>query len=286
MQEGESVTDTEIKKLSAQRYADNSGDCVALMIYQYSVITFILLAEYAAYYIFKNVGYDWFYSFKELVHGNSMTWIFWICKSVIELALVSPGNNLIRRLYLDVAMGRDITESRRYITAHSMKYFSKACYCAFVQWFIKITALIPGILAVCGINYWAHEITINELTSGALFCLTACLSISATWAFLAVKYYISLAMTPYIMALNPRTNIFDACDLSVRLMDGKHVRYITFVASYLKFLPFMLLIYPFFGVYPYFKVSYSLFMYELLGDKNHDKMPGMIKRWKKYMNEN
>ena len=88
------------------------------------------------------------------------------------------------------------------------------------------------------------------------------------------------------MVLNPRTNIFDACDLSVRLMDGKHVRYITFVASYLKFLPFMLLIYPFFGVYPYFKVSYSLFMYELLGDKNHDKMPGMIKRWKKYMNEN
>lgn len=280
------MTDTEIKQSAAKRFAKNSGDCVALMIYQYSVITFVLLSEYAAYTAFKNVGYDWFYNIKEIVRGNGMTWTFWICKTVIEMTLIAPCNNLVRRLFLDIAMDRDITESRRYITAHSVKYFSKACYSAFIQWFIKITALVPGLIAICGINYWAHEITLKEVTSGALFCLTACLSTTAAWTFLTVKYYISLSMTPYIMALNPRTNIFDACDLSVRLMDGKHVRYISFLAGYLKFLPFMVLIYPFFGVYPYFKVSYSLFMYELLGDKNHDKIPGMIKRWKKYMNEN
>ena len=44
----------------------------------------------------------------------------------------------------------------------------------------------------------------------------------------------------------------------------------------------MLLVYPFFLVYPYFKLSYALFMSEMLGDKNKDRMPGMIKRWKKY----
>jgi hypothetical protein len=55
------------------------------------------------------------------------------------------------------------------------------------------------------------------------------------------------------------------------------------MAHFIKFIPAMLLVYPYLAIYPYFKVSYSMFVRELLGERNQDKLPGMIKRWKKYM---
>ena len=52
---------------------------------------------------------------------------------------------------------------------------------------------------------------------------------------------------------------------------------------FVKFLPTLIFVYPIFAFYPYFKVSYSLFMREMLGDRSTDKLPGMIRRWKKYL---
>ena len=277
------MTDAEIRKTAAGRLARNSGDCVSLMVFQFSLISLIMLCEAIMYLSLQGIGYNWLYSAKALMTGRGDTWLFWISKSMVEFSMVSPCFSLVRRLYLDVELGGEMGETRQYISAHSVKYYSRAFYCSFIQLFIKLTALTPGVLFAYGIYHYAREITLNELTSRGLFALTAFLSLTAAWAFLAVHYFISLAITPYIMSLNPRANIFDACDLSVRLMYGNHERYLGFIFHFAKFLPAMLLVYPFFAIYPYFKVSYSLFMHELLGEHNHDKMPGMIKRWKKYL---
>ena len=277
------MTDKEIRQTAATRLAKNSGDCVSLMVFQFSVIALIVLCESTLYLSLRSVGYNWLYSIKALMNGTFSTWLFWICKTVVEFAMATPCFGLVRRLFLDVAMNGDMVETRQYISAHSVKFYSGSFYAAFIRLFIKLTVLTPGLLTSYGIYHWAKEITLNELTSGGLFALTACLSLTAVWVFLASRFFISMAMAPYIMSLNPRSNIFDACDLSIKMMDGKHGRYLGFLMHFAIFLPVMLLVYPFFLIYPYFKVSYSLFMYELLGDKNHDKMPGMIKRWKKYL---
>ena len=84
------------------------------------------------------------------------------------------------------------------------------------------------------------------------------------------------------MTLNPRTNIFDACDLSVRLMDGQHGRYISFLLSFVMYVPALLLVYPVFIIYPYFRLSYIVFLQDIMGSYWQDKMPSMIKRWRKY----
>lgn len=277
------MTDTEIRKTAMSRLANNSGECVSLMVFQFSVIALIVLSETMLYLSLQNVGYDWLYSLDALMSGKGSTWLFWISKTAVEYSLATPCFSLVRRLYVDVAVGSDMIETRQYINAHSIKFYSRAFRASLVQFFIKLTAVFPGLLSAYGVYHFAMQITLHELTSRALFALSACLSITAVWLYLTVHYLISLAMTPYIMSLNPRSNVFDACDLSVRLMDGKHTRYLIFLLHFAKFLPSMLLVYPFFAIYPYFKVSYSLFMYELMGDKNHDKMPGMIKRWKKYL---
>ncbi|MBQ8965083.1 MAG: hypothetical protein IJ063_00720 [Ruminococcus sp.] len=277
------MSNKEIRQTAMRRLARNSGDCVSMMIFMFSVIALITLCESTLFLSLRSVGYNWLYSAKELAGGRISTWLFWISKTMVEFSMAAPCFGLVRRLFLDVAMGGSLVETRQYINAHSVKYYSTTFVSELVQMVIKLTVLTPGLLTCYGIHHWAREITLNELTSGALFALTACLSMTAVWGFLVGRFYISMAMTPYIMALNPRSNVFDACDLSVKLMEGKHGRYISFMLHFAMFLPAMLLIYPFFVVYPYFKVSYSLFMYEMLGDKNHDKMPGMIKRWKKYL---
>lgn len=277
------MTDAEIRRTAAHRLTRNTGDCVSLMVFQFSLLALLVLCEYMMYLSLKNIGNDQLYNLNALLSGRKSTLVFWISKTLIEFSMVSPCFSLTRRLYIDVALGKEMGESRRYISAHSVKYYSNAFYSSLVQMFIKLTAMFPGLLFARCTYYYAREITLNELTSGALFALTAFLSMTAVWAFLISHYFISLAMTPYLMSLNPRANVFDACDMSVKLMDGQHGRYIGFLLHFLKFFPAVLLVYPFFAVYPYFKVSYSLFMYELMDGKSTDKMPGMIKRWKKYL---
>lgn len=273
----------DIRRVAKQRIARCSGDSVSLMVFQFAVIALILLGETTLYLSLQSVGYTWLYSAEELLEGRVMTWVFWVSKTLFEFSLASPFFGMVRRLYLDIAMGSDIMETRGYASAHSVKFYSSSFYAAFIQLVIKVTVITPAMLTAYTAYYWVQEIRLSELNSCALIALMASLSMTAVWLFLALRYYISMALTPYIMALNPRCNVFDACDLSVRLMEGRHGRYLTFIAYYIKFLPLLLLVYPYFAVYPYFRVSYALFMRELLGDRNQDKLPGMIKRWKKYM---
>lgn len=265
------------------RLARNTRDCGSLMLFQFSLIALMVLCEYMMYLSLNFIGYDWLYDIHAFRAGRGATWVFWISKTMVEFSMASPCFSLVRRLFLDVAIDSDMSETRRYINAHSVKYYSGAFYASLIQAIIKFTAITPGVIFAHGIYYFAREITINELTSRGLFALTACISLTAAWAFLSAHYFISLSLTPYIISLNPRANIFDACDMSVKLMDGKHGRYLGFMLHFVKFLPAVLLVYPFFAIYPYFKVSYSLFMYELMGNGKKDKLPGMIKRWKKYL---
>ncbi|MBO4866480.1 MAG: hypothetical protein J5582_07910 [Ruminococcus sp.] len=281
--DGAPLSNAEIRHFAAQRIARRSGDSISLMIYQFSIVALILLCEATLYLLLRSVGYTWLYSIKELLELRGTTWLFWISKSMFEFTLASPFFNLVRRLYLDIAMGSDLTETRKYVAAHSVKYYSNSFYASFIQLMLKLIAITPAFITAYSAHYWVQIIRLSELTSGALLSLMASLSMTAVWLFLAIRYYISLALTPYIMALNPRSNVYDACDLSIRLMDGKHGRYISFMAHFIKFIPAMLLVYPYLAIYPYFKVSYSMFVRELLGERNQDKLPGMIKRWKKYM---
>ena len=57
---------------------------------------------------------------------------------------------------------------------------------------------------------------------------------------------------------------------------------ILFQLSFLKFLPLLLFIYPFFMVYPYYKISKITYAEAILGDLWQDKLKATIKRWRRY----
>lgn len=275
------MTDKEIKALARSRIISNGGDCISLTVYLFAFITFFLLSEALCYVLLKFTGHEWLYDITLIFKSKSVS-SFWIAKSCIEVALLIPHITIMRRYFLDIARGNSMTDTCLYISTHASSYYKMSYKSFLIRSFLKITVAIPGFVSTYGIYYWSYVCRIDTLTSAGLYCLMLCVGFTVIWVGMTGHYYISLCLTPYIMALNPRTNIFDACDLSVRLMDGKHYRYLKFLAGFIKFIPTLLAVYPVFVIFPYFKVSYTLLMDEFLGEYSHDKIPGMIKRWRKH----
>ncbi|MBQ8108028.1 MAG: hypothetical protein IJ129_04710 [Ruminococcus sp.] len=275
------MTDREIRQKAYRRMADKSVSCVSLMVFVLAVLSFLLLCEMIAYLFMKETDYRYLYDVRKLF-SNRQTTMFWCVKTGVELILVMPISHLMRRQFLDVANGNSPEETRQYITAHASTYYRRAFAATLVHTFIKLSAALPLVCSLYGVYYWSYVTRINELTSRGLFALTVCVGFSAVWAGLLVHYYISLALTSYIISLDPHCNIFEACDLSIKFMEGNHMRYIRFKLFFLLFLPAAVFVYPVFAIFPYYKISCSMFAQELMGESIHDRLPGMVKRWRKY----
>ena len=184
--------------------------------------------------------------------------------------------------FVDIARADSYVGSRQYINSHSYVYYSHTMFSSIIINSLKLFSAVPFAISTYSVYYWGWVCKLSELTSAGLLCFMFSLGLSVVFFGLMVHYWISLALAPYIMTLNPRTNIFDACDLSVRLMDGQHGRYISFLLSFVMYIPALLLVYPVFIIYPYFRLSYIVFLQDIMGSYWQDKMPSMIKRWRKY----
>ena len=184
--------------------------------------------------------------------------------------------------FVDIARADSYVGSRQYINSHSYVYYSHTMFSSIIINSLKLFSAVPFAISSYSVYYWGWVCKLSELTSAGLLCFMFSLGLSVVFFGLMVHYWISLALAPYIMTLNPRTNIFDACDLSVRLMDGQHGRYISFLLSFVMYIPALLLVYPVFIIYPYFRLSYIVFLQDIMGSYWQDKMPSMIKRWRKY----
>ena len=276
------MTVKEIHKAAKVTLKSKSGSIISLSFFSSCIFIFLVLCEIISYFALKQLGYEWIYSFQGLKADKSGL-IYWISKIILFTILLLPENAVLRRLFIDLIAGTSVADTRMYISAHSGTFYIQALYYSFIPKFMKFFALVPAMISSYGIYYWGLNSRLSELTSSGLFGFMMCLGFTLVWLGVWIHYCISLALTPYIMALNPRSNIFDACDLSVRLMEGQHIKYLSFLFSFVKFIPLLLLVYPIYGIHPYYKVCYILFMEDIMGDYHRDKMPGMIKRWKKYL---
>lgn len=276
------MSDKQIRRAAGRRMMMSGGSCISLDVFWFSVMAFIMLCETVTYIIFMNTDTTWIYDPRQIFRDKYVT-MYWGLKTVLEMLLLTPIVFLQRRMFIDVVRENNIADTRRYINTHALKYYSRGVYSELVYIAIRLFATVPGLISAYGIYHWLQVIKLGELNSVGLFALMGCVGFTGVWIFLTAHYYISIALTPYIMALNPRTNVFDACDLSVKLMQGKHGRYLRFIGFFILLLPTTLMIYPIFLLYPFFKLCYTMLMDELLGEYSQDKMPGMIRRWRKHL---
>ena len=162
------------------------------------------------------------------------------------------------------------------------KFIKISLRSSLVMNFLKLVMFSPIVLSGYLIYMWGQRNRTDELTSLGLFVFMLCIGFTIIWTGIFIKYCASLALAPYIMSLNPRTNVFDACDLSAKLMDGHYGQYLSLLLSFVVYLPLMVLIYPIFVLYPFWAASYDTLIKDIMGDYWQDKMPAMIRRWQKY----
>lgn len=201
--------------------------------------------------------------------------------SLVIFALM-PEIFLIRRQYIDILAGRDSFETRRYIMYNTRNIHPRATVSGFVPVMLRFFFALPLAVGVYGIYYFGYRQLSASLSTGTLFMFMLSLGFTAVWLGAFFHYSISLSLVKYIMALNPRANVFDACDLSVRLMEGNHIRYIRTVLSFVPYLPLLVLVYPIFLFVPFYRLTMMSLAREIMGDYWQDKLPAMIKRWNKY----
>ncbi|MBR4555116.1 MAG: hypothetical protein IKO27_05925 [Ruminococcus sp.] len=275
------MTNKEIKAKALSRISGKWGTTVSLSVFKSAFLLVFVVSEIILYLLFDHFGIEYNY-YPSFMIGTDLGRFMLSIRLMLLIFLYFPEDYIMRRLILDLYFGRNFVETRRYIQYNSREIHPKATVSLALPVLLKIVVFVPIMVGVYGIYYWGWAHRDDTLTTLGLFVFMLSIGFTIVWAGVFIRFCISLAMTRYIMLLNPRANIFDACDLSRRIMDGKHMRYLSFVLSFVKYLPALLLFYPIYVLEPYYKMSCCVLAEEFMGDYWQDKYPAMIKRWNKY----
>ena len=177
--------------------------------------------------------------------------------------------------------GQDSTD--RYTSGHWRKLLLPSVKCSFMMLAYKALVASPLALGVYGVYYFHGLSTRGEIRLAEMVGFMLSIGFTIVWLGELVHYYISLSLVKYIIQINPRANFFDACDLSVMLMEGKHMRIIWFNITMIPQLLLCVLIYPVLLVYPYITECRLLIAKDIMGKYWQDKIPAMARRWEKQM---
>ena len=204
-----------------------------------------------------------------------------IISSVMVLMIYIPTMYMLRRYFIGMVANYRISTTRQFFGANLSSTNAISIRCAAVMLFLKLITALPGAISSYIVYRCIFVARLENLSKWILILFMLALGFTLVWFGFWCRYCISLCLTRYIVTLSPKMNIFDACDLSCRLMDSKHTRYIFFWAYNLRYLLLCLAVFPISIVVPYVKISYTLFVKELLGQYWQDKYPLMIERWKR-----
>ncbi len=273
------MTDKEIRVLARERLAENTDVAVIAIVYFFGAITVIHLFECFITAV-MNMFVDPYYSFLTNFGGNiSRSDIFLlIVRFLIYFCFITSIETVLIRYFINM---NGSSEADRFTTRNWSRIVIPCVQGAIKLLLYKILVSLPLFLSIQGIIHFRNKSITSQLKMTDLVFFMLCIGFLLVWIGELVHYYVSLSLVPYIFAINPRANFFDACDLSVKLMDGKHLRVAVF---WLHFLPYMLpcvLVYPLLLFYPYMLEVKLLFAREIIGDYWQDKIPAMARRWER-----
>lgn len=252
-----------------------------MTVFAAAVVCAYFFVEMLVYLTAKKAGSSYSFSFDAMINtglGRLMTAV----RAAFFFMLFLPMIFIIRRCYADISQGCDLAPTKRYIRANLGRLYPRALATSCTLFMLKFFMAVPIGLGAYQIYYWGWVCKLDTLTSAGLFCFMLSLGFTVVWIGVFMHYCISLSLANYIMILNPRANVFDACDLSQKLMDGRHTDYMSFWLSFAKYLPVMIFIYSIFGIVPYFRTAHIVFAENVMGRYWQDKFPAMIRRWEKH----
>ena len=273
-------TNREIR-LDALRKIINSSDIAAIStVYFFSAVSFIFIIEALIINSAKLLGLTGYKPF-ELDYYKSLSTglLLMITRAAVYHVMLVAVSYLVRRYYINVT--ENANEVARYMSRHSRRLFIPSIKCGLKLTLFKLMLSVPLGLGIYGIVHFYHKGMTGSIHMAGLVMFMLCIGFSIVWAGVMLHYFVSLSLFKYIVELNPRVNFFDACDLSVKLMEGRHRRVFFFMVSLVPYALLCVFIYPAAVIFPYFTECRMLLAKDIMGEYWQDKLPAMAKRWEK-----
>lgn len=273
------MTNKEIIRETFFRIRQNPGGAVLSALYMFALLSFIILTESLIYVSAKLLNIDYSFFSIDYYKGSFFRILFLSVRIFLYFCLCSAQMFIARRSYIDLEDRERHIE--KYISGHIRRIMFPVIKRSLQLFLYKLLVLSPLSVGIYGIMYFWRGENMNEINLFGLVCFMLSVGFSIVWLGVCIHYFMSLSLVKYIVELNPRADFFDACDLSIKLMEGKHFRVFSFTVSMLPFLILSLLIYPLFITFPIYLESSLVFCREIMGEYWQDKLSAMSRRWEK-----
>lgn len=280
------MTNRELKKAAMKRIEKNSDSAAISTLFFFTAVVTAVLAELGLTIVFRMAGYrDYFVFSLDFYRQNRWAVMLLILRAAVYGVVFSVLKYLICRNFI----GFDYEErdgrihTKRFLTGHVRRLIVPSLVADISLLALKLIAVSPALVSSYLMVRFYRSGVHGELKLGFLFAFMLATGFTLVWLAVTVKYYVSLCLVPYIVELNPRANFFDACDLSVKLMEGRHMRVAAMMVSLLPLLLCGLLFYPLLVIYPYITECRLLLAKDIMGSYWQDKIPAMARRWEKQM---
>ena len=273
------MTNKMIKDRAKKLLKEHIVAAVISSLYLFSVLILIVLLETIIFIGLRLLGVDHHIFSLRFYVQNPIAVLFLALRIAGYYAIFSTQAYIARRSVIGFA--NDDKTLERYLAAHLRLLLMPSLKCSMQLAGLKILVLSPAAFSAYGIAKSAQIGSSGKISIAGLFIFMLCIGFTIVWIGVCIHYFMSLSLVKYILVLNPRTEFFAACDLSIRLMEGKHYRVMMFYFSFIPFLPAVLLIYPCLVILPYFMDCRMILAKEIMGVHWQDKLPAMARRWEK-----
>lgn len=273
------LTNRQIKSEALNRIKQNPDRMIIPTLYAFSTFIFVMLIE-ALIGVSAGLA-DIDYRPFDLDYYRSSA--FRVCFPVLRLfvyhVILSANMYFIRRSFIGPRDPSRLIE--RYISGHVRRILLPCIIRSVTLVLYKLLVLSPISVGIYGVYYFGRTQSMSEIDLFGLVCFMLSIGFTLVWAGVCIHYFISLSLVKYISELNPRANFFDACDLSVKLMEGQHYRLISFYISMLPVFITAVAVYPMLVIMPFFMESRMILSQQIMGDYWQDKLAAMARRWEK-----
>ena len=278
------MSDREIRKLALRKLIDGSDMAIISTLYFFTAVIFVTLTEILIYILLRMAGIDKYHPLDpDLYRRSRVALILLLIRGGIYIMLFSGLMFLVCRSFINFSSDTKGKGVGRFLSGHAKRLLLPSLRSNARLMMLKVLVASPLSVSIYGIVHYFQLGARGGVGMMGLFCFMLSIGFTIIWTGVLMRYYLSLCLVPYIIDLNPRANLFDACDLSIKLMEGKHMRVVIFMISLLPVLLPCLLVYPSLIIYPYLTECRLLLAKDIMGSYWQDKIPAMAKRWEKQM---
>ncbi len=267
-----------IKKMALDVLTDNWGQAL--------VVIFVLILIHAIFSFaemsMNNVlSYYGFVSDDDFILWSQNKYLIMVSavRAVLELIFICPIYMGAVWWYIHYVRGENNSVTSVFVCYSNGMIFFKSIVVKLLVFLIKLTVMIP----ICVCIYAQYKLIDYSLKRGvndSVFILLAicCAIFTACLICFYVLFSLRYALVDYCFVLNPDTKISEIMKFSVKKMKNKKIQLIKIAVSFLWYIPACLFIFPLLFVLPYYAMSFSLVINNIMDDNYGARRGALVDR--------